>query len=217
LAALDSPEAPAPPPTWRPTARRRTTFFALTLLAVGLAIAIVATGPAEPATFDIRLPLMVLAGGVLANAAQWRRKVYVTPDEVVVRDLVRIRRIQVPAVAAVETDGSRVTIRMLNGRKAVIRAVTGPSAADDLANAVVAAAGPAVRLAEGTPPEPVRLATPWVIMLSAFGAALLAADGYAADPALVTTGLAAGTAIGCAALGSSILLQRRERISEPGS
>jgi len=144
LAALDSPQAPLPPSAWRPSTRRRITVFALTLLAVGLAVAVVATGPPEPATYDIRLPLLVLAGGALANAAQWRRRAYVTPDEVVVRDLVRIRRIQVRAVAAVETDGSRVTIRLLNGRKAVIRAGRGPSAADDLANAVVAAAGPAV-------------------------------------------------------------------------
>jgi hypothetical protein len=165
----------------------------------------------------MRLPLLVLAGGALVNAAQWRRRVRITPDEVVLRTAVRIRRIPLPTVARVETNGSRVTIRMLSGRRAVVRAVTGPSAAGDLANAVVAAAGPAACLAVGTPSAPVPIATPWLIMLSAAGAALLAAEGYTADPALVTAALGAGTAVVCAALGGSLLPQRRERTSEPRS
>jgi hypothetical protein len=217
LAALDSPEDPPPVWAWRPSARRRVTISALTLLAVGLAIAVVATGPPGPVTYDMRLPLLVLAGGALVNAVQWRRRVCITPDEVVLRTLVRIRGIPLAAVARVETDGSRVTIRMLSGRKAVVRAVTGPSAADDLANAVVTAAGPAACVAPGTPSAPVPIATPWLIMLSAVGTGLLAAEGFAADPALVTAALGAGTVVGCAALGSSWLLQRRERTSEPGS
>ena len=61
------------------------------------------------------------------------------------------------------------------------------------------------------------MATPWVIMLSAVGAAFLTAAGYTVDPALVTMALVAGIAVGCAALCSSLLWQRRERISEPGS
>jgi len=217
LAALDSPEDPPPVWAWRPSARRRVTVSALMLLAVGLAIAVVATGPPEPVTYDMRLPLLVLAGGVLVNAAQWRRRVCVTPDEVVLRTPVRIRRIPLPAVARVETDGSRVTIRMLSGRKAVVRAVTGPSAADDLANAIVTAAGPAACLAADTPSPTVPIATPWLLMLSAVGAAFLAAEGFTADPALVTAALGAGTVVGGAALGSSWLPQRRERTSEPGS
>jgi hypothetical protein len=216
LAALDSPEDPPPVWAWRPSARRRVTVSALTLLAVGLAIAVVATGPPGPVTYDMRLPLLVLASGALVNVVQWRRRVCITPDEVVLRTPVRIRRIPLPAVARVETDGSRVTIRMLSGRKAVVRAVTGPSAADDLANAVVNAAGPAACLAAGPPSAPVPIATPWLIMLSSVGAALLAAEGFVADPALVTAALGVGTVVGCAALGSSWLLQRRERTSEPG-
>jgi hypothetical protein len=216
LAALDSPEDPPPVFTWRPSARRRVTVSALTLLAVGLAIAVVATGPPGPVTFEMRLPLLVLAGGALVNAAEWRRRVCITPDEVVLRTPVRSRRISLPAVAKVETAGSRVTIRTLSGRKAVVRAVTGPSAADDLANAVVTAAGPAACLAVGTPTSvPVPMATPWLIMLSAVGAALVAAEGYAADPALVTAALVAGTVAGCATLASGWLPQRRERASEP--
>jgi hypothetical protein len=217
LAALDPPEDPPRVWAWRPSARRRVTVSAVTLLAVGLAIAVVATGPPEPVTYDMRLPLLVLAGGALVNAAQWRRRVCITPDEVVLRTPVRIRRIPLPAVTRVETDGSRVTIRMLSGRKAVVRAVTGTTAADDLANAVVAAAGPAACLAVGTPSAPVTIATPWLLMLSTVGAALLAAEGFAADPALVTAALGAGTVVGCAALGSSWLPARRERGSEPGS
>jgi hypothetical protein len=217
LTAQDPPEDPPPVWAWRPSARRRVTVSAVTLLAVGLAIAVVATGPPEPVTYDMRLPLLVLAGGALANAAQWRRRVCITPDEVVLRTPVRIRRIPLPAVTRVETDGSRVTIRMLSGRKAVVRAVTGPTAADDLANAVVTAAGPAACLAAGTPSAPVTIATPWLIMLSTVGAALLAAEGFAADPALVTAALGAGTVVGCAALGSNWLPQRRERGSEPES
>jgi hypothetical protein len=217
LAALDPPEDPPPVWAWRPSARRRVTVSAVTLLAVGLAIAVVATGPPEPVTYDLRLPLLVLAGGALVNAAQWRRRVCITPDEVVLRTPLRIRRIPLPAVARVETDGSRVTIRMLSGRKAVVRAVTGPRAADDLANAVVTAAGPAACLAADTRSAPVPIATPWLLMVSTIGAALLAAEGFAADPALVTAALAAGTVVGGAALGSSWLPQRRERGSEPGS
>ena len=218
MAVLGSPEGPLPVPAWWPSARRRVTVLALTLLAVGLAIAVVTTGPPGPVTYDMRLPLLVLAGGALVNAAQWRRRVCITPDEVVLRTPVRIRRIPLRTVARVETDGSRVTIRMLSGRKAVVRAVTGPSAADDLANAVVTAAGPAACLAVGTPSEPVPMATPWLIMLLAVGVALLTAKEFVADPALVTAAaLGAGTVVGCAALGGSWLRQREERISEPGS
>lgn len=217
MAALDSPEDPPPVPTWRPPARRRVTVLALTLLAVGLAIAVVATGPPRPVTYDMRLPLLVLAGGALVNAAQWRRRVCITPDEVVLRTLVRIRRIPLLTVASAETHGGRVTIRMLSGRKAVVRAVTDPSAADDLANAVVTAAGPAAYLAADTPSAPVPMATPWLIMLSTAGVALLTAKGFAADPALVTAALGAGIVMCSAALGSNWLQQRRERISEPGS
>jgi hypothetical protein len=217
LAALDPPEDPPPVWAWRPSAGRRVTVSAVTLLAVGLAIAVVATGPPEPVAYDMRLPLLFLAGGALVNAAQWRRRVCITPDEVVLRTPVRIRRIPLPAVARVETDGCRVTIRMLSGRRAVVRAVSGPSAADDLANAVVNAAGPAACLAAGTPSTPVPIATPWLLMLSTVGTALLAAEGFAADPALVAAALGAGTVVVCAALGSSWRPQRRERGSEPGN
>jgi anaerobic C4-dicarboxylate transporter len=91
------------------------------------------------------------------------------------------------------------------------------SAADDLANAVVTAAGPAAYLAAGTPSAPAPIATPWLIMLSTAGIALLIAKGSAADPALVTVAFGAGTVMCCAALGSSWLRQCREGISEPGS
>jgi hypothetical protein len=217
LAALESPEDPPPAPAWRPSARRRVTVLALTLSAVGLAIALVATGPPEPVTYDMRLPLLVLAGGALVNADQWRRRVCITTDEVVLRTLVRIRRIPLLAVARVETDDCRVTIHMLSGRKAVVRAVRDPSAADDLANAIVTAAGPAACRAVGKPSAPVLMATPWVTMLSAVSIASLTAEGYTADPALVIAALSAATAVGCAALGSSWLWQRRERFSDPGS
>jgi hypothetical protein len=205
LAALEFHEDPMPLRGWRPSVRRRVTVLALSLLAVGLASAVVATGPPEPFTYDLRLPLLVLAGGALLNAPQWRRAVRVTADEVVLRTLFRIRRIPLLAVARVEPGDSRVTIRMLGGRKAVVRAVSGPAAADDLANAIVAAAGPAARLGEGTPTVPVQMATPWMTTLLAVGAACLAAEGYAADPALVIAALCVTAAVGCWALGSSWL------------
>ena len=216
MAALDSLEDPPSAPVWRPSARRRVTVLALTLLAVGLAVAIVAAGPAEPATYGMRLPLLVLAVSMFVNAVQWRRKVHITRDEVVLRTLVRTRRIPLTAVARVETDGCRVTIRTLDGRRAVVRTAAGPSRTDDLADAVVSAAGPAACLAD-TPSAPAQIATPWVIMLSAVGAALLGAEAYAAYPALVTAALGAGTIVVCCALGSSWLPQHRERIGEPGS
>jgi len=217
LAALNAPEDPPPAWAWRPSARRRVTVSALTLLAVGLAIAVVATGPSEPVTYDMRLPLLVLAGGALVNATQWRRGVRLTADEVVLRTLVRVRRIPLPAVARVETDDSRVTIRTLSGRKVVVRAVTSPPVADRLANAVVTAAGPAACRGAGTPFAPVPIATPWLLMLSTVGVALLAAKGFAVDPVVVGTALGAGAVVSCALLGSSWLPQHRERTSEPGS
>jgi hypothetical protein len=217
VAALDDLDDPLPVPVWRPSGRRRATVLTLTLLAVGLAVAVVATGPRVPVTYGMRLPLLVLAGGALMNAVQWRRRVCITPDEVVLRTLVRSRQVPLRAVARVETDGHRVTIRLLGGRKAVVRAVTGPAAADDLANAVVTAAGPAACLAVGPPSEPVPMATPWLIMLLTVGVALLTAGGFVADPALVTAALGAATVVSFAALGGSYLWQRRERISEPGS
>ncbi len=217
MAPLGYPEDSLLVPAWRPSARRRVTVLALTLLAVGLAIAAVATGPPGPVSYDLRLALLVLAGGGLASAAQWRRGVHISPDEVVLRSLIRIRRIPLLAVAKVEAAGCRVTIRTLSGRKAVVRAVTDPSAADDLANAVVAAAGPAACLAVGPPPEPVPLVTPWLIMPLTVGVALLTAGGVVADPALVAPSLGAGTAVGCLVLAGSLLWPRGEPSGEPES
>jgi hypothetical protein len=217
LATLDSREDSPPVPAWRPPARRRVTVAALSLLAVGLAIAVVATGPARPLTYDMRLPLLVLACGALGNAVQWRRRVSITPREVTVRTLLRTRRIPLPAVARAETDGCRVTIYSPGGRKAVVRAMTDPSSADDLAIAIANAAGPLAYVAAHVPSVPVPMATPWLIMLSTVAVALLTAKGFAADPALVTAALGAGTVICCMALGSSFLHDRRERATEPGS
>jgi hypothetical protein len=217
LAALDSREDSPPSVAWKPPARRRITVLALTLLAVALAIAVVATAPPRPLAYDMRLPLLVLACGALANAVQWRRMVSITPHEVVVRTLLRTRRIPLPAIARAETGGGRVTIYTLNGRKAVVRAITDPSAADDLANAIVSAAGPLAYVAVDVPSEPVPMATPWLIMLSTAGVALLTAKGFAADPALATAALGAGTIMCCMALGNSWLQERRERASDLGS
>jgi hypothetical protein len=199
---LVAPHVAEDPPSalaWRPPARRRITVSALTLLAVGLAIAVVATGPPLPVTYDMRLPLLVLAGGALVNAVQWRRRVHITTDEVVLRTLIRTRRIPLLAVAAAETDGGRVTIRMLSGRKAVVRAVTDPSAAADFVDALVTAARPAACRAVGAPSVSVPMATPWLIMPSTVGVAVLTAKGFATDPALVTAALGAGTVTLCAA------------------
>ena len=218
MAAPDPTEDSPPVPAWRPSARRRVTVLVLALVATALAIVVVITGPPGPVTFDMRLPLLVLAGGALANAVQWRRHVRITSDEVVLRTLVGIRRVPLADVARVETDEGRVTIRTLSGRKAVVRGVTGPSAADDLANAVVSAAGPTAHRAAGTPSAPVPVVTPWLLTLLATGTALLAAEGYAADPALVVAALSAITAATCGALASSWFWQRdrRETSSEPG-
>lgn len=221
MPALGSPEPPPPAATWRPSARRRVTAAALTALAVALAIAVVATGPPEPVTYLLRLPLLALAGGALGSAVQWRRRVSVTPDEVVLRGLVRVRRIPVRAVARVERDGGRVTLRTLSGRRAVVRAVVGAPAADEFAAAVVAAAGPGARLADGpaAPPVPASVATPWLIMLLAVAVALLSAEGFIADPALVTAALSVAGAASCAAVACFWFWDRpgREPASETGS
>ena len=206
MAALDAPEDPPPTPAWRTSARRRATVFALTLLAVALGIAVVGTEPPGPVTYDMRLPVLILAGGALVNAVQWRRRVCITPDEVVLRTLIRTRRIPLRAVDRAETDDGRVTIRMLSGRKAVVRAVTDPAAADGFVTALVTAAGPAACRVVGAPAVPVPIATPWLIMTSTVGVAVLTAEGFAADPALVTAVLGAGTVTLCAVwarLGSS--------------
>ena len=199
MVALDAAEDPPPAPAWRPPVRRRVTVLALTLVAVGLAIAVVATGPPLPVTYDMRLPLLVLAVGALVNAVQWRRRVCITPDEVVLRTLIRTRRIPLRAVARAETDDGRVTIRTLSGQKAVVRAVTDPSAADDFVSALVTAAGPSACRVVSAPAVPVPIATPWLIMTSTVGVAVLTAEGFAADPALVAAALGTGTVALCAA------------------
>ncbi len=219
MPALGSPEQPPPAATWRPSARRRVTAAALTALAVGLAVAVVATGPPEPVTYLLRLPLLTLASGALANVVQWRRRVSVTPDEVVLRGLVRVRRIPVRAVARVEMDGGRVTLRTLSGRKAVARAVAGAPAADEFAAAVVAAAGPGARLADGPAATPAPVVTPWLVMLLAVAVALLSAEGFVADPALVTAALSAAGVASCAAVACLWFWDRpgREPVRETGS
>lgn len=155
----------------------------------------------------------------MANAVQWRRRASVTPDEVILQDLVRVRKIPVRAIAQVETDGGRVTIRMLNGRKAVVRAVAGPSAADEFANAVVAAAGPGACLADDPAPAPAAVVTPWLVMLLAVAAGLFSAEGFLADPALVTAVLSAAGAGSFAALACFWFWDRpgRQQVSETGS
>jgi hypothetical protein len=219
LAAPDPTEATPPVTVWRPSARRRVTVLIVALLAGAAAVVVVVTGPPVPVTYDMRLPLLVLAGGALANAVQWRRQVRITPDEVVLRTLARIRRIPLTAVARVETGDGRITIRTLGGGKAVVRGLSGLSAADELASAVVAAAGPAAHRAAGAPSAPVPVVTPWLLTLLTIGTALLAAEGYAAHPALVVAVLGAVTAATGGALASSWLWERRHRepSSEPGS
>jgi peptidoglycan/LPS O-acetylase OafA/YrhL len=78
VAVLDTPDAPAPT-TWRPSAGWRYGCLALTVAAVALAIAVVVTGPPRSVAFDIRLPLVVLALGMLWSASQWRRRVVKPP------------------------------------------------------------------------------------------------------------------------------------------
>lgn len=211
MAAPDPTEDSPPVTVWRPSARRRVTVLVVALLAAVLAIVVVVTGPPVAVTFDMRLPLLVFAGGALANAVQWRRQVRITADEVVLRTLAGTRRISLTSVAGVETDDGRITIRTLSGRKAVVRGMTGPSLADDLADAVVSAAGPTAHRAVGTPAEPVPLVTPWVLMLLTIGTASLAAEGYATHPALVVAALGAVTAAAGGALGGSWLWERRRR------
>jgi hypothetical protein len=218
LTAPDPTEDSPPVPAWRPSARRRLTVLVLALVAAALAIVVVITGPPGPVTYDMRLPLLVLAGGALANAVQWRRQVRITADEVVLRTLVAVRRVPLAAVARVETDEGRVTIRTLSGRKAVVRGMTGLAAADDLASAVVSAAGPTAHRAAAAPSAPVPVVTPWLLTLLTIGTALLAAEGYAAHPTLVVATLGTVTAATAGALGGSWFWQRRRRetSSEPG-
>jgi hypothetical protein len=47
--------------------------LAMTGVAVALAITVVVTGPARPVTFEIRLPLLVLAVGLAWTAVRWWR------------------------------------------------------------------------------------------------------------------------------------------------
>jgi len=219
LPALGAPEQPPPAATWRPSARRRATAAALTVLALGLAVVVVASGPPEPVTFGLRLPLLVLASGAAVNAVQWRRRVSVTADEVILRDLVRVRRIPLRAVTRVEADAGRVTLRTRGRRKAVVRAVPGPATADEFARAVVAAAGPGARLTADPAPAPAPVVTPWLIMVLAVAAGLFSAEGFTVDPALVTAALGAGGVASCAALACFWYWDRpgREPVSETGS
>ena len=176
MAVLYSPKEAPPAVAWRPSGRRRAVVAALALLAFGLAVAFIATAPPAPFTDDVPLPLVVLAGAALAAAAQWRRRVSVTPQEVIVATLVRTRRIPLRAVAGVGTDGRRVTIRLAGGETVVIRGVTGQSAADDLANALVSGAGPQARRADDLAAAPVPMLTPWLVSLLLVCVVLVVAD-----------------------------------------
>jgi hypothetical protein len=189
------------------------------VLAFALAVAVVVTGPPEPVTFGLRLPLLVLAGGAALNAAQWRRRVWVTPQEVILRDLVRVRRIPLRAIARVEADAGRVTIRARGRRRAVVRAVAGPAAAGEFARAVVAAAGPGACLAADSAVAPAQVATPWLIMVLAVAAGLFSAEGFTVDPALVAAALGAGAVASGTALACFWYWDRpgREPVSEAGS
>jgi len=189
------------------------------VLALALAVAVVVTGPPEPVTFGLRLPLLVLAIGLAVSAAQWRRRVSVTADEVVLRDLVRVRRIPLRAVTEVEAGAGRVAIRTRGRRQAVVRAVAGPAAADEFARAVVAAAGPGACLAADPACAPVPVATPWLIMVLAVATGLFSAEGFMVDPALVTAALGACAVASGAALACFWYWDRpgREPASEAGS
>lgn len=189
------------------------------MLALALAVAVVVTGPPEPVTFGLRLPLLVLAGGAALNAVQWRRRVSVTAGEVVLRDLVRVRRIPLRAVTEVEADAGRVAIRTRGGRRAVVRAVAGPAAADEFARAVVAAAGPGSRLTADPDSAPAAVVTPWLIMVLAVATGLFSAEGFMVDPAVVTAALGAGAVASGAALACFWYWDRpgREPASETGS
>jgi hypothetical protein len=79
--------------SWRTPSRQRLSCLAWTLLLLGGAVAMVATGPDEPVSFRLRLPLIVLTAGGTWCAARWRRRVTVTADEVIVQTLLRTRRI----------------------------------------------------------------------------------------------------------------------------
>jgi hypothetical protein len=195
LAALYSPKAAPSAVAWRPSGRRRAAVAALALLAFGLAVAFIGTAPPAPFADDVPLPLLVLVGGTLVAAAQWRRLVSVTSEEVIVRTMVRTRRIPLHAVVGVGTDGPRVTIRLAGGGTVVIRSVTGQSAADDLANALVAGAGPRARLADDLTAAPVPMLTPWLISLLMVCVAIVAADLLTPRPVLIQRPAATSSAV----------------------
>jgi hypothetical protein len=50
---------------------KRLLAVVLTAVALAAAIAMVVTGPPESVTFDLRLPLLVLVGGLILTATQW--------------------------------------------------------------------------------------------------------------------------------------------------
>lgn len=72
MAALDSPYQP-PAECHPPAAGRLRLRAVITAVAVCGAVAVVATGPVRPLSFDMRLPLVVLAIGAVWTALAARR------------------------------------------------------------------------------------------------------------------------------------------------
>jgi hypothetical protein len=130
---------------------RRWLRAVITAAAVGAAVAVVVTGPPRPATFQLRLPLLVLLTG-----AAWT------------------------ALPALRSRWSRLA-RATAGRRAAVP-----------------------------------MATPWLILTSTAGVAVLTLKLLTADPALYAAVFAVGAAICCLAIGACVTGGRRGGTARPG-
>jgi hypothetical protein len=148
--AVSAGDSPGDAEAFPPAGARRWLRVVITAAAVGAAVAVVLTGPPRPATFQLRLPLLVLLTG-----AAWT------------------------ALPALRSRWSRLA-RATAGRRAAVP-----------------------------------MATPWLILTSTAGVAVLTLKLLTADPALYAAVFAVGAAICCLAIGVCVTGGRRGGTARP--
>jgi hypothetical protein len=131
----------------------------------------------------MRLPLLVLLAGGVWCGARWRWRVTVTEHDVTVRTLWRTRRMPRPVAMCTTALGTGLFIARAQGRRQL----------------------------RSSTQSPVIIATPWVVVTSTLGVAMLTVKVLTEHPELAGGLLAGGAAIVLATLGAWLLPRRLGR------
>ena len=168
--------------------------LAIAIVAEAVAITSVVIGPDESLGFYLRLPLLVLTAGALVTASQWRRVIILTPDQLVARSLFRTRHFRLSSITRVRRRTTSLTLVEQDGWTSTIR--TG-ACAEEVAEAIEASLTCSPADYWYPVPVSVPMATPWLVLNSSAGVAVLAAKGYENHPALIASllGIAGLTAL----------------------